>query len=103
MSEVKATLYKLPDGHKEEITIRNISKGDAKFFTSKNIALSAEKLRTGDIVLYADTGLTEEGDPVEVTYVVPAGQPCEDAMTQLRIMVIDEMARVASLPENEKS
>ena len=43
---------------------------------------------TGDVVLYSETGMSDEdGEEIEVMYLVPQGESCEDAMSELRKLV----------------
>ena len=80
--------YKRPDGRPVEVTIKNIRQEDAKFFIEGNLFVSMEDLMTGDVVLYSETGMSDEdGEEIEVMYLVPQGESCEDAMSELRKLV----------------
>lgn len=81
-------LYKLPNGARDIITIRNIMEDDADFFKSNKLCVSMEELRDGTFVLYSTTNKDDdEGDDNEEIYIVPGGESCEDAFHNLRIKV----------------
>lgn len=83
------TVFERPNGARNEVVIQNIRPEDANFFISNNLDVSMEELTTGEYVIYSTYPCedSDEDDPAEVTYVVPYGMSCEDAMHELRKIV----------------
>ena len=79
---IQATVYILPNGRQEVITVTEITDDDALWFTQHNVKLSMEELRTGAKVIYADYGNPDE----EAIVVSMPGRerPCIEMMTELR-------------------
>ena len=79
------TLYTLPDGRKSDLVVKNITLDDELYFKERALSVSMEQLRGGEYVVYSTTGkFDDEGDDIEVTYIVPEGQDCVTAMSEVR-------------------
>ena len=96
---MKATFYKAPHGHKEEMEISNIYPEDEQFFETNGVVISMEYL-AGDFVVYADTGYeNEDGDPEEFI-AISAGRSCEDILKELRLACEQFYARKEPVSDN---
>ena len=91
LGSIPCNLYMLPNGKLIESTINNIYKEDAQWFKANGAKLSAEQLRDGELVIYADVGIVEDGDPVEAIEL-STGRSCEDTCHALRLQA-EEMLK----------
>ena len=86
---MKATLFKKPDGCREEIDITEIDEEDEKFFVDNKVSISLEESVFGPIV-YADAGYTvadtEDEEPDEFM-TVSGTRGCREVMKELRAEV----------------
>lgn len=85
MSTITATVYKLPDGRKETIIVRNIHSDDADWFESNNIKISMEELQSGEIVVYGEMPFFDQDtdEPMEFLELAQ-GRSCEETFASLR-------------------
>lgn len=79
---MKVTVFILPNGRQQEITITNIRSEDREFFEKHNVKISMEEC-VGEIVVYADTGKVTDGEPGELIEI-SQGRSCEDTLSALR-------------------
>ncbi len=84
---MRATLYVRPDGYRTRFEITEIEDDDRAFFEYLNIGISLEISQTA-YILYAKIGPSEWD---ELTYIVPRGQTCRQAMTALRKLCEDAL------------
>lgn len=70
------------------VDLNNIEDTEANFFKSNNLQVSMEQLNCGTFVVYAETGVEIDGLE-EVLHVVPKGQTCQEAMKELKNMVLE--------------
>ena len=80
------TLYKRPDGRKTEYEMVNIKPEDEEWYRENNIIVGMEEIAPEVITIYAQYGETE-GEPDEITYIVPAGECCALSMTKIRAKI----------------
>lgn len=80
------TLYQRPDGRKSEHEMVNITPEDEAWYRANNIIVSMEEIAPDVITLYAQYGETE-GEPDEITYIVPAGERCVLSMAKIRARI----------------
>ena len=87
---MKATTYFPPNGRSELIDLKNIRPEDEAYFTERGIEISLEQLN-GEMVVYADLGENEDGDPeelIEFSY----GRNCQDTLSALRRLCEEHLA-----------
>lgn len=85
---ITATLYKLPNGNTEQIQITNIHPDDATFFNVGGFQVSIETIMSGQTVIYSTNGRTDEdGELIDIIYIVPTGEECQVSMNKLRQLV----------------
>lgn len=89
------TIYTRPNGHKTEIEIVDIEDDDAAWFKEHNIIIGMEEIYPGQYVIYAEYG-EEAGEPLELTYIVPSGQICRTALSNIRQTLKDKFDAVSS-------
>lgn len=80
------TLYQRPDGRKTEHEMVNITPEDEAWYRENNIIVSMEEIGPEVIVIYAQYDETE-GEPDEITYIVPAGERCILSMAKIRATI----------------
>ena len=80
------TLYHRPDGHKTEHEMKHITPEDAAWYRKNNIIISMEEIAPNVITIFAEYGETE-GEPDEITYIVPAGERCVLSMAKIRAKI----------------
>ena len=80
------TLYQRPDGRKSAHEMVNITPEDEAWYRANNIIVSMEELAPDVITIYAQYGETE-GEPDEITYIVPAGERCVLSMAKIRARI----------------
>lgn len=84
------TLYKQPDGRKQEIDIKNVLPDDEAYFTRHKINISMEDIG-GQFAIYADTGaVDEDGEPDELI-TISQGRSCEETLSELRRLCEDQL------------
>lgn len=84
---LNVTHYILSFGNQEVVSVTNIHPKDEKYFKENNLKVSMEMLRTGDIVLYSETGVLVEDEPLEEMYISKEGESCFEAFWNLRKQV----------------
>ena len=80
------TLYKRPDGRKTEHELKNITPEDEVWYRENNIIVSMEEIAPNVITIFAEYGETE-GEPDEITYIVPTGERCVLSMAKIRAKI----------------
>ena len=80
------TLYQRPDGRKSEYQMTNITPEDEAWYRENNIIVGMEEIAPEVITIFAEYGETE-GEPDEITYIVPAGESCEVSMAKVRARI----------------
>ena len=80
------TLYHRPDGRKTEHELENITPEDEAWYRENNIIVSMEEIAPNVITIFAEYGETE-GEPDEITYIVPTGESCEVSMAKVRARI----------------
>ena len=84
------TLYKRPDGRKQEIDIKKVLPDDEAYFTRNRIGISMEDVG-GMFAIYADLGrMDEDGEPIELIEL-SQGRSCEEALSALRKLCEEEL------------
>ena len=79
-------LYHRPDGRKTEHELENITPEDEAWYRENNIIVSMEEIAPNVITIFAEYGETE-GEPDEITYIVPAKESCEVSMAKVRARI----------------
>ena len=87
---MKATVFILPHGRSEVIDLKNIRPEDEAYFTERGIEISLEQLN-GEMVVYADLGENEDGDPEELIEF-SHGRNCQDTLSALRRLCEEHLA-----------
>ena len=87
---MKATVFILPHGRSEVIDLKNIRPEDEAYFTERGIEISLEELN-GEMVVYADLGENEDGDPEELIEF-SHGRNCQDTLSALRRLCEEHLA-----------
>ena len=80
------TLYHRPDGCKTEHELENITPEDEVWYRENNIIVSMEEIAPNVITIFAEYGETE-GEPDEITYIVPTKESCEVSMAKVRARI----------------
>ena len=80
------TLYQRPDGRKSEHEMVNITPEDEAWYRENNIIVSMEEIAPQMFAIYAQYSETE-GEPDEITYIVPAGESCVLSMSKIRAKI----------------
>lgn len=80
------TLYQRPDGRKSEHEMVNITPEDEAWYRENNIIVSMEEIAPQMFTIYAQYSETE-GEPDEITYIVPAGESCVLSMSKIRTKI----------------
>lgn len=80
------TLYQRPDGRKSEHEIKHITPEDEAWYRENNIIVGMEEIAPDVITIYAQYSETE-GEPDEITYIVPAGERCVLSMAKIRAKI----------------
>ena len=80
------TLYQRPDGRKSEHEMVNITPEDGAWYRENNIIVGMEEIAHGIFTIYAQYGETE-GEPDEITYIVPTGESCVLSMSKIRARI----------------
>ena len=80
------TLYHRPDGCKTEHELENITPEDEVWYRENNIIVSMEEIAPNVITIFAEYGETE-GEPDEITYIVPTGERCVQSMAKIRARI----------------
>ena len=80
------TLYHRPDGRTTEHEMVNISPEDEAWYRGNNIIVGMEEIAPEVVTIYAQYGETE-GEPDEITYIVPAGERCVLSMAKIRARI----------------
>lgn len=80
------TLYQRPDGRKSEHEMKHITPEDEAWYRGNNIKVGMEEIAADKLVVYAEYGETD-GEPDEITYIVPAGEACEVSMAKIRARI----------------
>lgn len=83
------TLFIRPHGEREELTMTRILPEDEALFREHGVKISAEDCN-GFFCFWADDGTMMEDDPNtpdEITYIVPAGETCEQSMTKIAQLI----------------
>ena len=80
------TLYQRPDGRKTKHEMTNITPEDEAWYRENNIIVSMEEIAPNVITIFAEYGETE-GEPDEITYIVPAGERCVLSMAKIRARI----------------
>lgn len=91
LGSIDCTYFMLPNGKRVESKINNIYEEDAAWFKANNAKMSAEQLRDGELVIYADVGIVEDGDPIEAIEL-SMGRSCEETCHALRLQA-EEMLK----------
>lgn len=89
------TLYQRPDGRKSEHHMVNITPEDEAWYRENNIIVSMEEIAPEVITIFAEYGETE-GEPDEITYIVPAGERCVLSMAKIRARIEAIKAQIQS-------
>ena len=89
------TPYQRPDGRKTEHEMVNITPEDEAWYRENNIIVSMEEIAPEVITIFAEYGETE-GEPDEITYIVPAGERCVLSMAKIRAKIEAIKAQVQS-------
>ena len=79
-------LYHRPDGRKTEHELENITPEDEAWYRENNIIVSMEEIAPNVITIFAEYGETE-GEPDEITYIVPTKKSCEVSMAKVRARI----------------
>jgi len=79
---MKVTLYKLPDGIREEIDIKNVLPEDEEYFTRNGIHISMESIGQ-EFVVYADIGGADPESEMDEVLVLSKGRSCEETLAEL--------------------
>lgn len=89
------TVYQRPNGHKTEHEMRHINQEDEDYFRENNIKIGMENIEDPNetIIVYAEYGETNE-EPDELTYIVPKGQTCFEAMANIHAEIKELKAQV---------
>lgn len=77
------TVYHRPNGRKTEHEMTHIEPEDEAWYKENNIKVSTEQISDDNIFLYAEYGETD-GEPDEITYIVPSGETCQVSMAKIR-------------------
>ena len=87
LGQYPATVYKRPNGRREEITVRNIYHDDAQWFGLNGVVLGLEDCGSFyAIYLEHDDYFAEDGEsPGTYTYVVKRNESCQDALHKARM------------------
>ena len=80
------TLYQRPDGRKSEHEMVNIAPEDEAWYRENNIIVGMEEIAPEVITIYAQYGEID-GEPDEITYIVPAGEGCVLSMAKIRAKI----------------
>jgi hypothetical protein len=80
------TLYQRPDGRKSEHEMGNITPEDEAWYRENNIIVGMEEITPEVVTIYAQYGETD-GEPDEITYIVPAGERCVLSMAKIRARI----------------
>ena len=80
------TLYQRPDGRKSEHEMEHITPEDEAWYRENNITVSMEEIAPNVITIFAEYGETE-GEPDEITYIVPTGERCVLSMAKIRARI----------------
>ena len=80
------TLYQRPDGRKSEHEMVNITPEDEAWYRENNIIVGMEEIAPEVVTIYAQYGETE-GEPDEITYIVPTGERCVLSMAKIRARI----------------
>ena len=80
------TLYQRPDGHKTEHEMEHITPEDEAWYRENNIIVSMEEIAPNVITIFAEYGETD-GEPDEITYIVPSGERCVQSMAKIRARI----------------
>ena len=80
------TLYQRPDGRKTEHEMMSITPEDEAWYQENNIIVGMEEIAPEVFTIYAQYGETE-GEPDEITYIVPAGEGCVLSMAKIRAKI----------------
>ena len=79
-------LYHRPNGRKSEHEMNNITSEDEAWYRENNIIVGIEEIAPEVVAVYAQYGETE-GEPDEITYIVPAGECCVLSMAKIRARI----------------
>lgn len=77
---IAAIAYIPPNGKTMDVEIDDIDPIDEAWFKEHNAKLSLEELSTGDMVVYANIGLGEDREALEIS----RGRSCKETLTALR-------------------
>ena len=80
------TLYQRPDGRKSEYEMEHITPEDEAWYRENNIIVSMEEIAPNVITIFTEYGETE-GEPDEITYIVPTKESCEVSITKVRARI----------------
>ena len=80
------TLYQRPDGRKAEHEMVNITPEDEAWYRENNIIVSMEEIAPEVVTIYAQYGETD-GEPEEITYIVPIRERCVLSMAKIRARI----------------
>ncbi len=80
------TIYQRPNGKRIEAVMQKVTDEDAAWYKEHNIKVGMEQITETQIAIYAEYGETD-GEPDEITYVVPKGETCEEAMSKIRTKI----------------
>ena len=80
------TLYQRPDGRTSEHEMVNITPEDEAWYRENNIIVGMEEIAHGIFTIYVQYGETE-GEPDEITYIVPTGESCVLSMAKIRARI----------------
>lgn len=77
---ITAIAYILPNGRQEVIEITDINQEDELWFKEHDAKLSVEQLSTGHMAVYADIGLGEDNEALEISF----NRSCQETLAALR-------------------
>lgn len=77
------TLYIRPHGKTKTITVQDIDAADAEWFQNHNANVSMEDMGDLEVVVYADIGIVNQGEPEEAIEL-SRGRSCEETFAALR-------------------
>lgn len=81
---IQATVYHLPNGRREEITVTKVRPEAADYINKNDVKVSMETLNIGGEAVYFDDGTMIDGEdePNEITILSLGKKSCEDCMDE---------------------
>lgn len=86
------TVYHRPNGRKTKHEMAHIEPEDEAWYKENNIKVGMEETLLG-MVVYAEYGETD-GEPDEITYIVPSGETCQVSMAKIRKQIEEIKAQI---------